>query len=66
MLHGATHLIAVIRYVQKLLAYVMHVIRYVTYNNTPFLCLNVWPQIVYIRYACHKVCCMELHILFQL
>ena len=72
MLYVVTHLIPVIRYVEKLLAhvfpvmryvltfltYVMPVIRYFALINKSYSIYKLWSESARKRYACHKVCYM--------
>ena len=59
MLHRVTNLISVIRYVQKVLTYVILVIMYVVLGNTSHSRHLVCSEVFNIRYACHKVGCIE-------
>ena len=58
MLDRETHTIPAIRYVQKVLTYVIHVIRYVT-RETNLIPVMRYVLKVLTRYACHKVCNIE-------
>ena len=55
MLNRETHIIPVIGYVQKVLIYVIPVIRYVS-RVTNLMTGIRYVQNVLTRYACHKVC----------
>ena len=58
MLDRETHIVPVIGYIQKVLIYVIPVIKYVT-RVTNLMTGIRYVQNVLTRYACHTVCSIE-------